>query len=210
MAIIPSEPKKRNALLIGVLALLGLYAFQTYWNAPRQEGIQEMEARLEQLTDQNRRAQILATRGGRELEERLALYERHLLRLEQLIPRSEEVPALLNSMALEARQNDVTLALLRPEPQAEESEHYIKTVYQMGVVGNYHSVGRFLSAIASLPRIVTPIDLDMATGEQVEEDEYEGGMPVTAQFKIQTYTIPEAGALPAPEPGEGVSAGGGE
>jgi len=209
MKIIPSEPRKRNALLVGVLALLGLYAFQTYWNAPKREAIQEMEARLEQLTDQNRRAQILATRGGRELEERLALYERHLLRLEQLIPRSEEVPALLNSMALEARQNDVELALMRPDPQAEETEHYNKTVYQIGVVGNYHSVGRFLSAIASLPRIVTPIDLDMTAGSG-EGDEFDGGLPISAQFKIQTYTIPAPGAIPDSEAGDGVAAGGGE
>ncbi|MEZ4417443.1 MAG: type 4a pilus biogenesis protein PilO [Gemmatimonadota bacterium] len=211
MKLIPTEPKKRNALFIGILALLGLYAFQSYWYAPRKETMQEMEARLEQLTDQNRRAQILATRGGRELEERLALYERHLLRLEQLIPRSEEVPALLNSMSIEARQNDVDLALMRPDPQPETTEHYTKTVYQIGVTGNYHSVGRFLAAIASLPRILTPIDLDVATASAAQQrgaDE-NADTPIQATFKIQTYTIPPPGALPAPGTGEGVAAGGG-
>ena len=39
MKLIPNEPKKRNALFIGVLALLGLYAFQTYWYSPRSETV---------------------------------------------------------------------------------------------------------------------------------------------------------------------------
>lgn len=211
MKLIPTEPKKRNALFIGVLALLGLYAFQSYWYAPRKESIQEMEARLEQLTDQNRRAQIIATRGGQELEERLALYERHLLRLEQLIPRSEEVPALLNSMSIEARQNDVELALMRPDPESETTEHYTRTVYQIGVTGNYHNVGRFLAAIASLPRILTPIDLDMtaANPQQRAGGDADADAEIAVQFKIQTYTIPPEGALPAPGTGEGIAAGGG-
>jgi type IV pilus assembly protein PilO len=210
MKLLPNEPKQRNALLVGVLALIGLYAFHAYWYTPRKERIDEMQARLEQLEDQNRRAQIVATRGGKELEEKLALYERHLIRLEQLIPKSEEVPSLLNSMAVEARQNDVELALMRPEP-SEVGVHYTKTSYQIGVLGEYHDVGRFLAAIASLPRIVTPVELDI-TGMELgaAEDEEEDETQVSAQFKIQTYVIPPPGASVPLESTDQVAQGGDE
>ncbi len=206
MKLIPQQKNQQVAFFAIILAVGALYGFHTYWYKGQQEELAAMEARLEQLEDQNRRAQIVATRGGRELEEKLALYERHLLRLEQLIPQSEEVPALLNSMAVEARQNRVELALMRPEdPQV--GPYYTKQSYAIGVLGEYHDVGRFLTAIASLPRIVTPVDLDVAVSARASnrEEEAEELSPVLAQFNIQTYVIPPTVAEVDP----GITAGGG-
>ena len=193
MKLIPEQKNQQAAFFAIIIAVGALYGFYQYWYTKRQDDVAAMEARLEQLDDQNRRAQIVATRGGRELEEKLALYERHLLRLEQLIPQSEEVPALLNSMAVEARQNRVELALMRPE-EPLVGEYYTKQSYAIGVLGEYHDVGRFLTAIASLPRIVTPVDLDMAVSPRQSNQEQEGDekAPVLAQFQIQTYVIPPA------------------
>lgn len=215
MKLLPDDPKKRNAVILAVAFALGLYAFHSFWYTSQRERIDEMTARFENLDDQNRRAQIIATRGGAELEEKLALYERHLLRLEQLIPQNEEVPALLNSMTLEARQNGLEFVLIRPEP-LEAGPYYTKHSYEIGVAGRYHDVGRFLSAIASLPRIVSPIDLDMTVlraqqaTPQPGADGRDNEQSVAAQFRIQTYVVPPPGGPPVSEPpGEEVSAGGG-
>ncbi|MFO8175842.1 MAG: hypothetical protein R6T96_16275, partial [Longimicrobiales bacterium] len=86
MALIPDDPRQRNALIIGILAAAGFYFFWSYWYQPAKTEVDEMAARLEQLDSENRRAQIIATRGGTELEERLAVYERHVGQLEALIP----------------------------------------------------------------------------------------------------------------------------
>lgn len=205
MKLMPEKKNQQAAFLVIIFAIGGLYAFHHYWYTKKQDEVMAMDARLEQLEDQNRRAQIVATRGGRELEEKLALYERHLLRLEQLIPQSEEVPALLNSMAVEARQNDVELALMRPE-DPEVGVYYTKQSYAIGVVGEFHDVGRFLTAIASLPRIVTPVDLDMSLSRAAANDSEEAEeSPVLAQFNIQTYVIPPATAETEAE----LAAGGG-
>jgi len=58
------------------------------------------------------------------------------------------------------------------------------------VVGEYHDVGRFLTAVASLPRIITPTDmeLDQFTGAPPSPDIQN---PVVARFRIQTYVIPD-------------------
>lgn len=212
MALLPDDPKKKNALFAAILALVGLYAFHSFWYADKRDALDVVEARLEQLDDQNRRAQIIATRGGRELEEKLAQYERHLIRLEQLIPQSDEVPALLSSMSVEARQHDVELILLRPETD-EQGAEYTKDLYQVGVNGSYHNVGRFLAAIASLPRIITPTDLDMTVNRQTRGPGPGGSdndeIDVSAQFRIMTYLIPQAGP-PAPANPNEQNAGGGQ
>ncbi len=199
MALIPDDPRQRNALLGIIIALAAVYLFWDYWYNPQVEEIDALEARLEQVEEQNRQAQVIAARGGEELEERLAVYERHIERLEELIPESEEVPALLNSMALEARNAGVELGSMRPEP-ADEGEFYTMQSYEIGVIGDYHDVGRFLTAVASLPRIVTPVDVEITpyTGPDVTD----AAFPVQARFRIQTYVVPGDGDLPPELPEE--------
>lgn len=193
MALIPDDPKQRNALLLGVLAVAVFYGFWAYWYSPRKAEVDEMTARLEQLESENNRARIIATRGGTDLQERLALYERHVDRLEKLIPQSEEVPALLNEITAEARRmglNRGDLASLRPD-QNEAGAFYTKQSYEVEVIGDYHDIGRFLTSVASLPRIITPVDLDLSTfvgDASVLDPSIE--TPLSAHFWIETYILP--------------------
>ncbi|MDH3223438.1 MAG: type 4a pilus biogenesis protein PilO [Gemmatimonadota bacterium] len=189
MALLPDDPKRRNALLGAGLALTALYFFHAYYYSPRAEEAQGLEARLEQLENQNRRAQIIATRGGAELEQRLALYEGHIIQLEKLIPQNEEVAALLEAMSLQGRRTGVEITLMRPEPM-EVGDHYDRWSYELGVQGTYHSVGTFLASIASLERIVASVDMQLGpapvsteTGKKAAEGR------VNARFRIQTYVV---------------------
>lgn len=199
MALIPDEPRKRNAILIllASVALAGL-VYQ-YWYTPAQEDIAGRTERLEELTQSNRAAQLLYARGGgRDLEEQLALYERHAMQLEGLIPSAEEVPALLRSITAEGRQVEVELAEFHPETD-QPGEFYTRKSYQITAIGEYHDVGRFLASIASLPRIITPIDVELERFTDPNEV-YQGRMqnPVQASFRIQTYVLPARGTAAPP------------
>jgi type IV pilus assembly protein PilO len=206
MALIPDQPRQRNALIVGILVAAGFYFFWAYWYSPRSIEVTEMESRLEQLESQNNRAQIIATRGGSELQERLAQYERHVAELEQLIPQNEEVPALLNDIQAEGVRTNVEVSSLAPEPQ-EAGAFYTKETYSMDVVGDYHNLGRFFSSIASLPRIITPVDLELRPFEgnrAVLDQSLE--YPLTGRLRIQTYILP-ASEPPPEEGGEGQEGG---
>jgi type IV pilus assembly protein PilO len=189
MALLPQERHKQVALMVGILAIGLAWAFFEYWYTPRQQEIETLEVRLVQLQDQNRRAQVLAARGATDLEEGLAIYERHLGRLEELIPREAEVPVLLRTITSEAIRSGVDMGSLRPEP-SREGEFYRLDAYEMAVIGEYHDVGRFLTSVASLPRIMTPMDLELApfTGAGAVA----GGMesPVVARFRLETFLSP--------------------
>lgn len=192
----PSDPKQRNALLVGVGFLLLLYPFNSFWYKKKQEELIALQARLESLDTQNRQARITSARGGGELEELMALYERHVAKLEELIPAAEEVAALIDDISDRTRIADVALNSIEPEP-AETGAFYTKTSYQMAVIGEYHSVGRFLTEIASLSRIVTPVEVDISLYQQPNlYPDYVA--PIIANFRIETYVLPAAGGpLPA-------------
>jgi type IV pilus assembly protein PilO len=193
MALLPQDPARQKQVLIALLPLLLLFAFYYFLHAPRVEAIQQLEDRLDALEQRNVVARAIAERSGPELEQRLAIYEQHMERLEQLIPTREEVPGLLNSVTARAQQAGVDLAGYRPAGE-EAGEHYSKQVYEIGVLGAYHNIGSFLSAIGSLPRIITPTSLSLQP--QPDALTRDGSQQVLASFRIETYVLPSRDAAP--------------
>lgn len=185
----PTDPTQRNYMLVGLVALLLVVPYRMYVLAPRKEANAELQTHVENLEEQNRRAGMLSARGGGDLEERLALYERHVAQLEELIPAQEEVAILLDDIQSRARAVDIDVKTLVPEP-SQPGEFYDRTSYDMSVVGEYHAVGRFLTEVASLSRIVTPVQVDVQLyGAPREYPEMVA--PVLATFRIETFVLPD-------------------
>jgi type IV pilus assembly protein PilO len=196
----PTDPKQRNWMIGALVALLLIVPYNMYLLSPRQDENATVQLQVENLETQNRRASVLAAQGGGDLEARLALYEAHVAKLEELIPQQEEVTVLLDDIQTRARVQDVDVPLLEPQPR-EPGEHYDRIAYNMAVVGEYHAVGRFLTEVASLSRIVTLYDAP------TQYPDLES--PVRAQFRIETFVLPDsasvaaraAAAAAAPAPG---------
>ena len=188
----PTDPKQRNAMVVAILLLVLLYPFYSFWYKGHKAEVDDMQAHLERLQDNNRRAELTSARGGgRNLEERMALYQRQVSKLEQLIPSAEDVPALVNSIAGDAIRSNVKLERLNPEP-LEPGAYYTKSTYDVGAIGEYHDVGRFITQIASLPRIVSPVQMSVTLYNQPQlYPDYKS--PVIATFQIETYVLPEPG-----------------
>ena len=200
MALIPQDPKQQRALVAGLGAIAAFYAFYSFYYSGKMEEVNATKTHVEDLQTKNRAAQITAARGGGQIEERLAAYERHVMTLEKLIPASDEVPALLREITQESRRiigSDP--ASFRPEPD-EPGESYTKKAYQMQAIGDYHSIARFLTAIASLSRIITPVDLTL-TPYNNNQGVTTLQNPVVADFRIETYVLPQPGEKPTGAPG---------
>ena len=197
----PSDPSQRNLMLGGIGLLIVIIPFDMYLMTPQVEANAVVTDRLESLEIQNRQAGVILARGvGAGLEERMALYERHVERLEQLIPARDEVAMLLDDIQGRARRRNVDVQGLDPEPAVLVGP-YSETGYQMTVVGEYHDVARFLGDIASLSRIVTPVEVELVLfGSPLTRPNMEN--PVQATFRIETYVLPDQTALaPAALPG---------
>lgn len=193
MALLPKDPAQQKRLLVGLLPLVLAFVYFQFVHKERALQIAEQETHLETLERTNATARAIAEQGGPELERRLAAYEAHMIRLEELIPLREQVPELLNDMGRRAQLSNVELTRMKPEGE-QASPYYSRQTYELGVKGTYHSVGRFLSEIGSLPRIITPAQFRvMATGYTDKQ-----GVPLLdANFRIITYIVPEHAAAPA-------------
>jgi type IV pilus assembly protein PilO len=197
---LPRDKEGQQKLLLGLLPLLLVFVYYQFVHGKKVEEIQGLQTRYEQLQTVNAAMRPQALTGGAELQQKLALYEQHMKRLEELIPQSEEVPQLLNSMSERAQDAMVDLALMRPEPEAP-GNFYTEQSYQIAVIGGYHEVGRYLGMIASLSRIITPVELKVAPRPG---DTLRDGTPrLLADFRIKTYVIPPVAmpTTPVPSPG---------
>jgi type IV pilus assembly protein PilO len=182
------DPQTRNKILIGLLLLGGLtYLAYDYVYRPRAEAVATLETRLVTLELQNRTARALTAQNGTdEVERRVGLHREQLRRVEGLIPSSEELPDLLDAISAEARRAGVELARIQPMGATAE-QFYTRRTYEIGVYGTYHQIGEFLSQVGSLPRIITPINLNLAVrGEQTTT----GNPQLEARFSIETYVLP--------------------
>ena len=197
MALIPDDPKQQKALMVIAVSLVVLYFANSQWYSGAVETIEAEEERVENLAAQNRRAQALAISAGRGLEDRMALIERHVAELEQLIPSSEEVASVVNQMSQVARDVGVSEPSIRPEAVVQ-GEVYAQQAFQIRVLGEYHDVGRFLAGLASLPRIITPSDLQLVPFTPPPRPlGFEP--PVGVNFRIQTYRAPDLVEVPPAE-----------
>ncbi|MGH7482038.1 MAG: type 4a pilus biogenesis protein PilO [Longimicrobiales bacterium] len=199
MALLPSDPAQQKRLLIGLIPVLLLFGYWYFFHGAKKDEILALEMHLERLEAQNQVAVAQTRESGPDLERRVALYEQYMNRLEQLIPEREEVPDLLHSMTLQAQQTGVDLVFMRPQDEAAET-FYNRQTYELAVAGGYHDVGRYLTSIGSLPRIVAPIDLNLIPVPASREDETR----VEATFRIYTYVIPNQ-PPPAVDPAAGGS-----
>ena len=198
MALIPDDPKQQKALAAIAVSLVVLYFANSLWYSGELDAVETEEGRVETLASQNRAAQAMAITAGRGLEDRMALIERHVTELEQLIPSSEEVAAVVNQISQVARDVGVSEPAIRPEAP-QPGPVYAEQVYQLEVFGEYHDVGRFLSGIASLPRIITPSDVQL---QPFNDPSGTMGFdsPVRLNFRIRTYLAPDRDAAASPTP----------
>lgn len=198
MALLPDDPKKRQQALIFLLVVIGLVGYLFYdqlyskWRAE----VDALNTRLEALQAQNDRAKRIAQRFGADLQEKVRLYETQLAALEDLIPRGQEVPELLNAIATQAQLSDVDLSRIRPA-SVEQGDYYIKYVYELAAIGEYHQVGRYLTRIASLPRIIKPTRLTVVPAPP-QARKPESVAPIQVTFLIETFVMGELPPLEAP------------
>ena len=200
-----AETSQRQVMLLAALVIGGIgYATYTYVYVPRSTEVGELETRLERLEAQNATARQLTAREGRsQVERQLALYRDQLVQVEGLIPSSEELPDLLDAISAEAQRSGVELSLIQPVGASAE-QFYTRRTYDLAVRGGYHEIGEFLTEIASLRRIITPINLSVSV---MDAEPGQNEPELEAKFAIETYVLP-SDDFPPPAPTDSAAAPG--
>ena len=93
------------------------------------------------------------------------------------LPSDTEVPGLLEDISAKGQQNGMSIENIDLLDEVTE-EFYVELPIAITATGSYHSLGAFVSGMASLPRIVTLHDFDI---EMDGDDSDELVMEITAK-----------------------------
>jgi type IV pilus assembly protein PilO len=183
---------KREQTLVGIAAgavlLLGAYWYFLY--RPKAAEMAVTQAHVDSLDKKNQQAKADIAQGSlQKLRAQTAEYDQSLKVMRQLVPRSNEVPALLEDISTAARRVGLDLSSVEPMPvlQGEQFDTYR---YKLGVTGGYHPVGQFLSNVGSLNRIIAPVTMDIKlhpVATQTKVKPRKGESLIDTEFQVQTY-----------------------
>jgi type IV pilus assembly protein PilO len=183
---------KREQLLaaIGAAAVLLLGAYWYFLFKPKSEEMAVVSAHVDSLDKKNQQAKADIAQGSlQKLKAQSAEYEQSLKVMRQLVPRSNEVPALLEDISTAARRVGLDLASVEPMPVLP-GEQFDTYRYKLGVIGGYHPVGQFLSNVGSLNRIIAPVTMEIKlhpVADKTKARIKKGESLIDTEFQVQTY-----------------------
>ncbi len=175
---------------IGIAAVLLLGAYWYFLYKPKSQELTATEAHVDSLDRKNQQAKADIAQGSlQKLRAQSAEYEQSLRVMRQLVPRSNEVPALLEDISTAARRVGLDLATVEPMPVLP-GEQFDTYRYKLAVIGGYHPVGQFLSNVGSLNRIIAPVTMSIKLhpiAAQTKARVKKGESLVDTEFQVQTY-----------------------
>jgi type IV pilus assembly protein PilO len=156
----------------------------------RQKAIDSLAA----MTDTAKK--LLASGSVEDLRRRLDGYRASLELLRRLVPDRNEVANLMDEISTRAKIRGVQVATFQPLPAEPGPVPFETYKYQYAVVGRYDQLGEFISDVASLQRIIVPVELsiDAVDINRAKALGDSSGALLEARFQIRTFvktTSPE-------------------
>ena len=177
---------------IGIAAILLLGAYWYFLYKPKAAELAVTQAHVDSLEKKNQQAKAdIATGSLQKLRAQSAEYEQSLKVMRQLVPRSNEVPALLEDISTAARRVGLDLATVEPMPVLP-GEQFDTYRYKLAVTGGYHPIGQFLSNVGSLNRIIAPVSMAIKLhpiADKTKARLKKGESLVDTEFQVQTYVV---------------------
>jgi type IV pilus assembly protein PilO len=196
MAGLPTNRRDQIMLVVCIAAVAMIYVFYQYFYTPKGAQLDTLQTRVEALQASNESVRQEIARGtAGKLKEEADMYGRMLVLMRQLVPVSNEVPALLDQISNAARQVGLELGPIRPLGVIP-GEVFDTYRYNMGVSGSYHRIGQFLDNVGSLTRIMAPMNLTLRRNEAPRPGQRarSNEQLLDAGFEIQTYVLKVAPA----------------
>ena len=196
----PPKSLRDLAYLAFCLVCFGcVFAFYSMVYSPKESELAAVQSHIGQLEQSNQRAKAELAKGSvNDLRAQALRYQQNLQLMRQLVPTSNELPALIEQVSTAARRVNLELDGIDPEPPIA-GDQFDTYRYQISVVGDYHAIAAFLTNVGSLTRIVAPVNLKLAP---IQAGQAGPGMRTSSRnkemlstkFEIQTYVAKGASA----------------
>lgn len=152
-------PPKQQWLVTGLLclALAGIYYVQ-FWRS-YQRTIEGHRQQVVELRGEIRRMEAIA-RQLPKVEDELALLERRIAILGNILPEEYETADLLRGLGTLAAQSNLSLRDLEFK-DAVPFEFYAESPIELEVTGTFHDLARFFDRIGKFARIINVDQVDV-------------------------------------------------
>lgn len=184
---------KRDQLLVSISVLVagvaGAYGYFTY--LPKRVELEALQQHVEALDKRNVQARAdIASGSLQRLRLETAQYAGELAVLRQIVPTTNEVPALLENVSTAARRVGLDLSSVEPMPVLV-GEQFDTYRYKLSVTGGYHAIAAFLTNVGSLNRIIAPVALTLKPlapqeSKKIRMQKKDEAL-LDSDFQIQTY-----------------------
>lgn len=204
MALLPDDQRGQQRFLGILLLVAGAGAFYMYIYSPRTAELTEVEDRIAQVEHQNDLAEA-RTENLDETRAELERTERLFGALEELVPNRAEATRIFESLATRTEEMGLEMVSVVPaQPEPTPEGYYLRQHWDMTVQGDYHSVGRFLTRVASFERLVRP---QVSSLERVGTRGSDEPSEIRAVFGLETFVLaPDTGkASQQQEGGDGAT-----
>lgn len=195
---------RTRMILAAVLALLVVALFYLFAIRPRKSELSDLRAQVEQ--ENNKTVQLTAElKHLSELQANAPRAQAELTRIEQFVPRSNELPDFIfqvNSAAAEANVDFVHVGPQQPKTPPEGAE-VAEVPVQLDARGGYFAIQDFIRRLYDLRRAVRIDGIDMAA----EADQITGETVLAVKMTARVFfELPEsAGAVVPVTPAPGTT-----
>ncbi len=159
-------PQKILIVILTVLLIGGGFYYSVYKGnetkiTSLEKNIKQMQQRLATLKRKSREL--------KKLKKELAREKKRLIVVAHLLPKSKEIPSLLDSISRSGTEARLEFLLFKPKKE-QPKNFYAEIPIDIQVRGTYHQVAIFLDKLSHLERIVSARNLSMVrAGEQNDE-----------------------------------------
>jgi len=199
MALLPTDQRSQIMMLLVLVAAAGGYFFWTKVQSPQSARLTAAHQEADSLAKIIEAAKAdLAAGTVDDLRRKVEEYQGSLELMRRLVPERNEVPTLIDDISTRAKVRGVTLGKIQPlTPDIGATFDTYR--YKLEVYGHYDQIGEYLADIASLPRIVVPQDVIMASATPATQKLLgdTAGALLLAEFTLRTFV---KASRPAPPP----------
>ncbi|MDI6785279.1 MAG: type 4a pilus biogenesis protein PilO [bacterium] len=167
--------KQQYVLAAFTFPIMFCVIFYMYVYAPLSSEIENLEKTFAQKKEDLEKGKLTASKMDvlKGEHDRLKI---ELSYIEERLPRKQEMPSLLKQVTIMGKSSGVEFTTFKPLSTKKEDYYEILPI-EVTIEGTYHRLGKFLSEIASLPRIITPKIKEITAytefGEEEEKEEEE-------------------------------------
>lgn len=172
------ERKTQQLIFFLIILVVVLVLFFRFPYKATKDKVDRLRSRRDSLQIEVQKAEAARIRLP-ELQEKIARLEVEWERAKEMLPKEKELPSLIQQISNSGTKAGVSFLLFKPSTIAQKI-NYSEIPVQIKVTCGYHQLGKFLSNVGNLARIVNVPSIKLTTGKD---------RSCEAELKARTYTV---------------------